>query len=72
MKLMYTDLTGEERIIEATITTDHAASSYGMPVIVLPDGEALDHVSAAAMNYRLVEATQEERELLAKWRRAMP
>jgi len=31
--------------IKATITTYHSASSYGQPVIVLPDGGALDLMS---------------------------
>ena len=31
--------------IKATITTEHSASHYGQPVIVLDDGQALDYFS---------------------------
>jgi len=54
-----------ERIeIEAEITTQHSASSYGQPVIVLPDGGALDLFSWVAMDYRVIEASEEERAAL--------
>jgi hypothetical protein len=33
-------LTGE--VLPATLTTEHSASSYGQPVIVLEDGQAVD------------------------------
>lgn len=43
MKLSYLGLMDTERsTIKATITTDHPASSYGMPVIVLEDGGVLE------------------------------
>ncbi len=63
MKLSYVNLFGDgERCnVEATITTDHPASSYGRPVIVTDDGLALDLVSWVGLNYQVVEATPEER-----------
>lgn len=65
MILSYTDLfSGEQHRIEATITTDHAASSYGIPVIVLPDGENLPPASWVLLGYQVVEATPEERAAL--------
>jgi len=35
------DLMDPARITRATLTTDHAASSHGLPVVVLTDGTAL-------------------------------
>lgn len=52
--------------IKAEITTEHPASSYGQPVIVLPDGGALDLMSWVAMNYQVEKATKKEREGLIK------
>lgn len=73
MKLSYRDLMATDRtIIEATITTDHSASSYGIPVIVLKDGEALDYNSAILLDYQVEEVSEEEAPLLDKWRKNMP
>lgn len=47
--------------IKAEISTEHSASSYGKPVIVLPDGGALDLMSWVAMDYRVEKATKEEK-----------
>ena len=58
--------------VKARITTDHPASSYGLPVIVLPDGDALDYSSAALLDYQVERATQKELRLLEQWQRAMP
>ena len=70
MKLSYQDLmTGKRKTIKAIITTDHPASSYGMPVIVLPDGGALDYGSAIMLDYRVERATQKELWLLEQWQR---
>jgi hypothetical protein len=68
MKLSYVDLLGDGKRheVEATITTEHSASSYGQPVIVMEDGGALDLPSWALLGYRVVEATPEERAQLAK------
>lgn len=52
--------------IKATITTEHSASSYGQPVIVLDDGGALDLMSWVAMGYQIVKATATERAGLQK------
>ncbi len=68
MKLSYVDLLGDGELhtVEATITTDHPASSYGRPVIVLSDGGALDLPSWALLGYRVVETTPEECAQLAR------
>ena len=58
--------------VKAKITTDHPASSYGLPVIILPDGDALDYSSAALLDYQVERATQKELRLLEQWQRAMP
>ncbi len=48
----------------ASLTTDHSASSYGQPVLVLENGEALGPGDAALADYRLLEATADEVEAL--------
>ena len=48
----------------ASITTDHPASSYGKPVLVI-DGVAIGTLEAQLMNYEILEATIEERAMLA-------
>lgn len=64
MELSYVDLLGdrERHEVDATVTTDHPASSYGIPVIVLADGEALDVQSWMILLYRVERATPEELE----------
>ena len=52
--------------IKAKITTDHSASSYGQPVIVLEDGGALDLMSWVGLGYRVVRASKKEKVNLAK------
>ena len=48
---------------QAELTTDHAASSYGQPVLIdRSSGEAIDQFSFALSE--IVEATPEEREAL--------
>lgn len=56
----------KRRKVKVSITTEHSASSYGQPVIVLPDGVALDLMSWVGCAYRVERATAEEREQLAK------
>ena len=74
MRLSYCDILddGERKNIDATLTTDHPASHYGGPVIVLPDGGGLDYQSAALLDYQIEEASAEEIDLLTEWRRRMP
>ena len=67
MILSYDDLMGDGKRqyrIRATITTDHPASSYGQPVIVLADGNGLSWESMMLLQYRVVKATARELELL--------
>lgn len=69
MKLSYFDVMGDKQrhIVDATVTTDHAASSYGQPVIVVDsDGQALDITSWILLNYQIEEATPEEYALLKR------
>gem|GEM_PF-1012310 len=57
---------GKRKRVNACITTDHSASSYGQPVIVLEDGEALDLTSWVFCKYQVVSASEKEREMLAR------
>lgn len=68
MIVSYIDILGdkERHEIKATVTTDHPASSYGIPVVVLPDGESLDIASWILLSYAVVEATREELASLTK------
>jgi hypothetical protein len=68
MLLSYANITeGGRHEVTATVTTDHPASSYGQPVIVLDsDGDALDINSWILLNYRIEEASPEEAELLQR------
>ncbi len=56
------NLTGE--IYTLRLTTDHAVSSYGQPVIVTEAGEAIDKFSWGF--YELVEITDKEMNDLKK------
>ena len=60
MKLKYKDFEGKVHYARAKITTDHPASSYGQPVIVLEDGGAIDWISWVGLGYQVVKATQKE------------
>lgn len=53
---------GKRHRVKAKVTTDHPASHYGQPVIVLEDGGALDLTSWLFCQYRIVRATKGERE----------
>lgn len=69
MLLSYVDLSnpaGGRRQVEATVTTQHAASSYGRPVVVLATGEVVDALSWAALDYRVERATAAERAALRR------
>lgn len=48
----------DEAEYELTLTTEHAANSYGQPVWVTEDGDAIDQLSAAL--HTVIEATLEE------------
>ncbi len=58
---------GKRYQIHAKITTHHALSSYGQPVIILENGNLLELASWALMNYQVVKACKTEHELLEKW-----
>ena len=70
MILSYTDLFGlgnrRRREIKATVTSDHPVSHYGIPVIVLNDGNALDLQSWVMLGYQVVKASSKEKLLLSK------
>jgi hypothetical protein len=52
--------------IKAEITTEHSASSYDQPVIVLEDGGALGLMSWVSLDYRVIRASKKEMAALAK------
>lgn len=65
MILSYHDL-GEKRRhqVKATVGTDHPASSYGQPLVVLEGGWPLDLITWLVLEYRVVRATKQEKALL--------
>lgn len=69
MILQYIDIfaDGEPKKIKAEITTDHSASSYGIPVIVMPDGGILNADSWILLSYQVISATKKEIPLMEKW-----
>jgi len=68
MKLQYRDILNDNKLhdIYATVTTNHSASSYEIPVVVLETGEAVDLQSWFLLSYQILSATQAECELLSK------
>ena len=50
---------------EAALTTDHAASSYGRPVLVIDTGDALGPADCLLADYRIIEASKDELHALA-------
>jgi hypothetical protein len=69
MILSYSNILDREAkrtVVKAKLTTEHSASSYGQPVIVLPDGGALDLMSWVGCNYRVEKASKKEMEGLGK------
>lgn len=63
MILSYCDLLGDGKRhrVKAKTTTEHSASSYNQPVIVLEDGNALDLASWAMLGYQIEQASDKER-----------
>ena len=71
MKIRWTELlTGKQHISRATISTDHPASSYGQPVMLV-DGEPWGALECTLNNAFIVEAPKRKKDLalLAQWRR---
>jgi hypothetical protein len=69
MILQYTDIFdgGKIRKIKGEITTEHSASSYGMPVLVLPDGGCVDAQSWVMLGYKIVSISQQEAPMMERW-----
>jgi len=57
---------GKRKTVKATIITEHSASSYGQPVIVLQDGDAIDLMSWVGCGYRVERASEKEKAALAR------
>jgi hypothetical protein len=73
MILQYTDIFNDGKIckIKAEITTDHPASSYGLPVIVLADGNALGAESWVMLGYKVISITRKEAPMMEQWLKNM-
>lgn len=73
MKIIAKDImTGEEIPLTATLTTDHPASSYGLPVMVIDEwggNDCMSHQNWILAGCRVVELDEAEREAFAKWYR---
>lgn len=69
MILQYTDIFagGKNVKIKGEITTEHCASSYGLPVVLLPDGGVLSAESWVLLGYRIVSLTQKEAPMMEQW-----
>lgn len=73
MILQYTDIFegGKTVKIKGELTTEHSASSYGLPVILLPDGGVLSAESWVMLGYRVVSLAQKEAPLMERWLKNM-
>lgn len=63
MILSYVDLFDKKRLqhrIKASVTTNHPASHYGQPVIILEDGKMLDSSTWTSHRYRVLKANKRE------------
>jgi len=69
MILQYTDIfdNGKTHKIKGKLTTEHSTSSYGIPVIVLPDGGVLGTESWVLLGYKVVSITKKEVPLMERW-----
>ncbi len=63
---------GQKEEIEALITTEHPKCVHKKPVIILSDGNLLDHDSYVLMGYRLIQASEDESALFEKWLKNSP
>jgi hypothetical protein len=71
MKLRATSVLLEGWEGEARITTEHSASSYGIPVLLI-EGEPVGTAEAALAGYEILEATEEEGEMLERAGYSLP
>jgi len=62
---------GKRHRIKAAITTNHPASSYGQPVIVLADGGALSWETIVLLKYEVVNINKREKEMLDNLNRSI-
>ena len=69
MILQYTDIfdDGKAVKIKGELTTEHCASSYGLPVILLPDGGVLSAESWTMLGYKIVSLTKKEVPMMERW-----
>jgi len=69
MKIEVTDVfTNESVELTATMTTDHPASSYGQPVMVVDEwNDCMSHQNWILAGGRIIEATEAERADFARW-----
>ena len=69
MILQYTDIFdgGKNVKIKGEITTEHCASSYGLPVLLLPDGGVVSAESWVMLGYKVVSITQKEAPMMERW-----
>ena len=69
MKIIARDLMTDHNIeLNATLTTDHPASSYGQPVMVIDEwGDCMSHQNWVLAGCYIVEIDDDEKEDFAKW-----
>lgn len=73
MKIIARDImTGEDIPLTATLTTDHPASSYGQPVMLIDqweDNACMSHQNWMLSGCRVAEMDEDEQEAFARWYR---
>jgi hypothetical protein len=67
---LHNPITGKARTYRATMTTDHPASHYGIPVMLLDDGEILDGANVVMQAAEIIELPRrkDQIKMLAVWR----
>jgi hypothetical protein len=66
---LHNPITGKSRTYRATMTTNHPASHYGLPVMLLSDGEILDVANVVLMGAVIVELPKrkDQIQMLSVW-----
>lgn len=68
MILVYKDIFegGKKHRINANVSYESSQCHYGQPVIILPDGGAIDLISWVSLGYEVVRANKSEKLVLSQ------
>ena len=71
MKVAYVDVLGdgERHVVEAEVSLEPEVSSYGQPAVILESGVQVDVTSWVLLGYQVLQASQEELDLMGRFLR---